>query len=90
MKEFKDLEFVSMSDDFFGVDGVRARIDFPNGFGASVVRHNYSYGGPDGLYELGVTRDGELHYDNSVAEGDVQGYLDEEGVTELLKGIQLL
>jgi hypothetical protein len=90
MKEFKDLEFVSMSDDFFGVDGVRARIDFPNGFGASVVRHNYSYGGPDGLYELGVTKDGELHYDNSVAEGDVQGYLDEEGVTELLKGIQLL
>ena len=90
MKEFKDLEFVSMSDDFFGVDGVRARIDFPNGFGASVVRHNYSYGGPDGLYELGVTKDGELHYDNSVANGDVQGYLDEEGVTELLKGIQLL
>ena len=90
MKTFNDLEFVRMDDAFFGVDGVRARIDFPNGYGASVVRHNYSYGGPDGLYELGVTKNGELHYDNPVAEGDVHGYLDEEAVTELLKGIQLL
>ena len=90
MKGFKDLEFVSMSDAFFGVDGVRARIDFPNEFGASVVRHNYSYGGPDGLYELGVTKNGELHYDNSVAEGGVHGHLDEEAVTELLEKIQNL
>lgn len=90
MKEFKDLEFVNMSDDFFGVDGVRARIDFPNEFGASVVRHNYSYGGPDGLYELGVTKNGELHYDNPVAEGDVIGNLNEEEITEILERIQLL
>jgi hypothetical protein len=43
------------------------------------------------LYELAVLdTDGEIHYDNSVAEGDVHGYLNEEGVTVLLKRIQLL
>ena len=87
MKTFNDLEFKDM-DFFYG--GVQARIEFPNGYGASVVKHNFSYGGSAGLYELAVTKDGELHYDNSVAEGDVHGYLDEEAVTELLKGIQLL
>ena len=90
MKGFKDLEFVSMSDAFFGVDGVRARIDFPNEFGASVVRHNYSYGGPDGLYELGVTKYGELHYDNPIAGGGVIRNLNEEEITEILEKIQNL
>lgn len=87
MKTFNDLEFKDV-DFFYG--GVQALIEFPNGYGASVVRHKFSYGGEDGLYELAVTKDGELHYDNSVAEGDVHGYLNEDDVTELLKGIQLL
>ena len=57
--------------------------------GASVVRHDYSYGGKDGKYELAVLgSNGDLHYDNEVAGGDVQGYLDEEEVTYLLKAIQ--
>jgi hypothetical protein len=87
MKEFKDLEFKDLPD----YRGIQCRIQFENGFGASVIRHEHTYGGKDGLYELAVLdADGEIHYDNSVAEGDVHGYLTEEGVTELLKGIQLL
>jgi hypothetical protein len=87
MKEFKDLEFKELPDG----SGIYSRIMFENGYGVSVIRHKYSYGGKDGLYELAVLdTDGELHYDNPVAEGDVHGYLNEEGVTELLKGIQLL
>ena len=27
---------------------------FPNGYGASVIKGPYSYGGPDGLWELAV------------------------------------
>jgi hypothetical protein len=87
MKTFNDLEFKDM-DFFYG--GVQALIEFPNGYGASVVRHKFSYGGEDGLYELAVTKDNDLHYDNPVAEGDVHGYLNKDAVTELLKGIQLL
>jgi hypothetical protein len=87
MKEFKDLEFTELPD----MSGIYSRIMFENGFGASVIRHKYSYGGKDGLYELAVLdTEGEIHYDNSVAEGDVHGYLNEEGVTMLLKRIQLL
>ena len=87
MKEFKDLEFKDLPDG----SGIYSRTMFENGFGASVIRHKYSYGGKDGLYELAVLdTEGEIHYDNAVAEGDVHGYLTEEGVTELLKGIQLL
>ena len=87
MKTFDDLEFKDM-DFFYG--GVHARIEFPNGYGASVVKHKFSYGGEDGLYELAVTKDNDLHYDNPVAGGDVRGHLSEEEVTELLEQIQLL
>jgi hypothetical protein len=50
-----------------------------------------SYGGKNGLYELAVLdSNGELHYDNPVANGDVVGYLSEEDVTKLLEQIQKL
>lgn len=89
MKTFKDLEFIEMKDLFY--NGVQCRIQFDNGYGASIVRHNYSYGGKEGLYELAVLDDnGKLHYDNPVANGDVRGYLKESEVTELLKQIQEL
>jgi hypothetical protein len=87
MKEFKDLEFKDLPDG----SGIYSRTMFENGFGASVIRQKYSYGGADGLYELAVLdTDGEIDYDNTVAEGDVHGYLTEDDVTELLKRIQLL
>ena len=87
MKEFKDLEFKDLPDD----RGLQCRIQFENGFGASVIRHEHTYGGKDGLYELAVLdADGEIHYDNVVANGDVRGYLNEDGVTTLLAEIQNL
>lgn len=86
MKTFKDLEFQQHPYDN---KGVMSRIMFDNGWGSSVVRHDFSYGGKDGKYELAVLdSNGELHYDNPVAGGDVQGYLDEEEVTYLLIAIQ--
>jgi hypothetical protein len=86
MKTFNDLEFTPHPLDS---QGVMSRIMFDNGWGASVVRHEYSYGGKTGKYELAVLdSNGDLHYDNEVANGDVQGYLDEEEVTYLLAAIQ--
>lgn len=87
MKEFRDLKFKDLPDG----NGIYSRTMFENGFGASVIRHKYSYGGKDGLYELAVLdTEGEIHYDNAVAEGDVHGYLNEDGVTTLLAEIQNL
>ena len=88
MKTFKDLEFEIMTDLF--MPGKKSRIQFDNGYGASVVSHTFSYGGKLGLYELAVLKDDELHYDNPVANGDVRGFLTEDAVTELLLQIQKL
>jgi hypothetical protein len=90
MKQFKDLEFKAhpMAE---GLNGIISRIQFDNGFGASVVKHQYSYGGDRGLYELAVLdSNGEVHYDNSVANGDVIGYLRPEDVTDVMEKIQKL
>ena len=95
-KTFDDLELIKV-ESIDGIEeevnmfdkGVRSKIQFDNGYGASVVSHNYSYGGKEGLYELAVLdENGNLHYDNPVANGDVRGHLTEEEVTDLLKQIQ--
>jgi hypothetical protein len=88
MKTFKDLKFETINDGF--MIGKKSRIHFDNGYGASVVCHNFSYGGKTGLYELAVLKDDEIHYNNHIADGDVRGYLNEENVTELLLQIQKL
>ena len=89
MKTFKDIQFEIISDDF--MKGKTGRIYFENGWGASVVSHTYSYGGSAGLYELAVLdSDGDLHYENPVAQGDVRGHLTEDEVTDLLIEIQNL
>jgi hypothetical protein len=86
MKIFKDLEFKEHPIH----DGVVSRIHFENGYGASVVRHEYSYGGKDGLYELAVlSNEGELTYDTPITD-DVLGYLTTNDVTEILIKIQQL
>lgn len=84
MKAFNDLKFDSHP---MGM-GVQARLDFDNGFGVSVVMTPYTYGGDKGLYELAVFKDGQIHYDNTVANGDVVGYLREEDVTDAMIVIQ--
>lgn len=86
MKTFNDLEFNEL-DSFY--NGVQARVIFENGYGASVVKHDFSYGGKDGLYELAVIKDDDLCYTTPVTN-DVEGYLSEDEVTELLKQIQEL
>jgi hypothetical protein len=86
MKTFKDLEFKEL-DSF--LNGIQSRTLFENGYGASVVKHEYSYGGKDGLYELAVLKGDEICYDTPVTS-DVEGYLSEDEVTELLKQIQEL
>lgn len=88
MKEFKDLEFVNHDDDF--TIGIRARMFFPNGYGISVIKNNRSYGGKEGLYEVGVLDNkGNLCYDTPVTD-DVIGWLTERGVSVIMKRVQEL
>ena len=86
MKTFKDLEFNSSNHG----DGVYAKIMFENGFGASVIKSSFSYGGKNGLYELAVLdTDGEITYETDVTD-DVIGHLTPEQVTETMAFIQAL
>lgn len=86
--KFSDLQFTNKIN-----DGVGARVFFRNGYGASVVKHKYSYGGPEGLYELVVIKGDEdvwvLTYETDVTSG-VLGYLTEEDVESYLNQIEAI
>lgn len=69
---------------------------FKNGYGASVVKSLYTYGGKSGLYELAVVSfEGEwgqryrTNYSTKVAN-DVVGWLDIHAVNKLLDKISEL
>lgn len=75
-------------------DGVQHVYEFPNGYGASVIKHDYSYGGKDGLWELAVLnfdldREGALDYNTDIT-GDVLGYLSWKNVETYLQEIMEL
>lgn len=97
MKTFTDLVFKphphSAPDLPSGDLGVTSRIFFDNGYGASVVRGQHTYGGSQGLYELAVIKGteeaSEICYETSITD-DILGYLTEADVTEALKQIQEL
>ena len=68
---------------------------FDNGYGASVVSHQYSYGGSEGLFEVAVINfdinpDGfVLVYDTPITS-DVLGWQDDIDVEEVLDAIEKL
>lgn len=68
---------------------------FDNGYGASVVRHNFSYGSDRGLFELIVlkfipdTDDFDVDYSTPITD-DVLGCLTEQEVLDTLAQIEEL
>lgn len=87
MANFNDLKFKTDSSPFGFME--RARLQFPNGYGISVIRGTYSYGGDEGLYECAVLKNDELCYDTPITN-DVIGYCDEDKVNEIIKQIEEL
>jgi hypothetical protein len=77
----------------FGAGG-QLKATFPNGYGASVIRNRYSYGGEEGFFELAVVHgdrweDAPLCYATPITE-DVLGWLTETKVIEELHKIARL
>jgi hypothetical protein len=84
--KFSELKFEQWPD----MGGIYCRIQFENGYGASIVKHQYSYGGKDGLYELAVIdSEGQITYDTPITN-DVIGYLTEEDVERHVNEIKNL
>lgn len=53
----------------------------------SVIRSSMSYGGAEGLFELAMLRNDKCCYDTPITD-DVIGWLDEEGVLNVLEDVQ--
>ena len=84
-KIFKDIIF----EEFEKYNGVISRTEFENGYGVSVIRHDISYGGDRGLYELAIIKDGDIVYDTPITS-DVIGDLTPEEVSRYMIKIQEL
>lgn len=72
-------------------DGKQMHAWYPNGYGASVVQHGFSYGGREGLYELAVLHgksvdESMLCYSTPITN-DVIGWMSEEDVIRTLHSI---
>jgi hypothetical protein len=73
--------------------GIQYLVFYPNGYGASIVQHQYSYGGRSGLWELAVIKgndeDWSICYSTPITS-DVEGHLTQNEVDELLTKIEAL
>lgn len=73
--------------------GVQLLYFFENGYGASVVQHDFSYGHERGLWELAVLHgsfdDWAIDYDNPITS-DVLGFLSNPDVDSYLAKIEAL
>jgi len=85
MKTFNDLIFIKHANG----DGVRAAEIFDNGYGVSVIKTKYSYGGAYGYYELAVIDSHEnIVYGNPITSDDIIGWLLPGHVTEIMQQLQ--
>ena len=53
----------------------------------SVIRSSMTYGGSEGLFELAMLKNERCVYDTPITN-DVVGWLDEEGVLDILEDVQ--
>ena len=83
MREF----LVESNDNVNG--GVQKVYKFPNGYGASVIKGPYTYGGKDGKWELAVLKGDELCYDTDITS-DVIGHLNDPEMDAILRRIERL
>ncbi len=81
--------FDNFTEEVENYGGVQKFYSFDNGYGASVIRHEHSYGFKQGLWELGVLAGSELTYDTEITN-DVIGHLTEVEVDKLLERISKL
>lgn len=84
--------YLKETRELFG--GIQYLFKFKNNYGASVVKHDGSYGNKEDLWELAVIRFDRydkwcLNFDTEITD-DVLGYLTDEDVRGYLKEISEL
>ena len=71
--------------------GTRGVVNFPNGYGASIITGEWFYTDAEHPYEVAVMHNGSIDYSHGIEENtDVFGYCTELRVLHLLKLISEL
>ena len=86
MRAFEDLKFVSTKIP----KGIQSVVGFGN-YQLSIIKNSTSYGGQQGLYEIGVFKDGDMvEMPGITEEGDsVKGWLSESDISGIIKKMHL-
>ena len=69
--------------------GYQKFVEFENGYSASIVCNDMSYGSDRGLFEIAILYNSDIVYDTEITN-DVIGFLDFEGVVQTLEKIKKL
>jgi len=69
--------------------GYQKFVEFDNGYTASIVCNDMSYGSDRGLFEIAILYRDNIVYDTGLTE-DVIGFLDFQEVADTLKKIEQL
>lgn len=85
LEEFDKLKF----DKHPSGAGIAAMVEYPNGYGASVIQGRLFYTDNDDEYEVAVLNKGHLTYDTPITS-DVMGHLTKVEVNNTLKAIKAL
>jgi hypothetical protein len=76
----KSLKFITPNID---KNGIQVRINFVNNWGVSVIKHKYSYGNSEDLWELGILYKDKLYSQNPLS-AEVLGHLTDDEVNEYI------
>ncbi len=89
LKEYTVSDYLLFKDDSLKGSEYGGEVVFDNGYGLSVVRHESSYGGKQGLFEVMLTRnDNPYSLPPITQEGDtVKGFLTKEQVSEIIETV---
>ena len=87
LKEYTVSDFLLFKDESLKGSEYGGEVVFDNGYGLSVVRHESSYGGKKGLFEVMLTRNDNPYSLPPITEEEdtVKGFLTKEQVNEILE-----
>ena len=88
MQKFTDIPFKETDHP----DGVQAILKFGDKYELSIVKSDFSYGGKNGLYEIGVFQGKEMVTLPGITEDydSVKGFLSEDEVVGIIKKMHLI
>ena len=95
--EYTALEYKGFEEDLveehtsYSGTGFVYKFFFDNGYGVSVIKHEYSYGNEEDLFEVAVLYNDRVVYDERIFRGNgLQGWMTNSDVLDILKDVKEL